>query len=135
MSSGIPAASRKMVQSLKEIVKDSTDLEIYSTLTDCNMDPNEAVNRLLSQGEPNSTQHNIFYFYLCNQLIYIFCLFSLLHIIDPFHEVKKTKRDKKKDTSSTTRARPPARKTLSSKKEHQNGTPPPYHNHLNTQLR
>ncbi|KAK2438357.1 RNA polymerase II degradation factor protein [Trifolium repens] len=47
--SGIPAASRKMVQSLKEIVTNIPDNEIYATLKDCNMDPNEAVSRLLSQ--------------------------------------------------------------------------------------
>ncbi|CAK9146288.1 unnamed protein product [Ilex paraguariensis] len=44
----IPAASRKMVQSLKEIVT-CPEQEIYAMLKDCNMDPNEAVNRLLSQ--------------------------------------------------------------------------------------
>ncbi|KAK6124111.1 hypothetical protein DH2020_042137 [Rehmannia glutinosa] len=44
----IPAGSRKMVQSLKEIVN-CPEAEIYATLKDCNMDPNEAVNRLLSQ--------------------------------------------------------------------------------------
>ncbi|XP_047315285.1 uncharacterized protein LOC124919161 isoform X2 [Impatiens glandulifera] len=43
----IPAASRKMVHSLKEIVN-CPDAEIYSMLKECNMDPNEAVNRLLS---------------------------------------------------------------------------------------
>ncbi|KAD4982835.1 hypothetical protein R6Q59_002467 [Mikania micrantha] len=46
---GISPASRKMVISLKEIVDGVTEAEIYSTLKDCNMDPNEAVNRLLSQ--------------------------------------------------------------------------------------
>lgn len=46
---GIPAGSKKMVQSLKEIVSCS-EAEIYAALKDCNMDPNEAVNRLLSQG-------------------------------------------------------------------------------------
>ncbi|KAK8477711.1 hypothetical protein V6N12_063944, partial [Hibiscus sabdariffa] len=46
--SGIPPASRKMVQSLKEIVN-CPESEIYATLKECNMDPNEAVNRLLSQ--------------------------------------------------------------------------------------
>ncbi|KAK9051302.1 hypothetical protein SSX86_027929 [Deinandra increscens subsp. villosa] len=46
---GIPPASRKMVLSLKEIVDGVTEAEIYSTLKDCNMDPNEAINRLLSQ--------------------------------------------------------------------------------------
>ncbi|PIN23607.1 hypothetical protein CDL12_03679 [Handroanthus impetiginosus] len=44
----IPAGSRKVVQSLKEIVNCS-EVEIYATLKECNMDPNEAVNRLLSQ--------------------------------------------------------------------------------------
>ncbi|CAA0823696.1 Kinase-related protein of unknown function (DUF1296 [Striga hermonthica] len=44
----VPAGSRKIVQSLKEIVNYS-DAEIYATLKDCNMDPNETVNRLLAQ--------------------------------------------------------------------------------------
>ncbi|KAM7500633.1 hypothetical protein LguiA_025047 [Lonicera macranthoides] len=44
----IPSASRKMVQSLKEIVN-CPEPEIYATLKECNMDPNEAVSRLLSQ--------------------------------------------------------------------------------------
>lgn len=47
--SGIPAASRKMVQSLKEIVHSFPENEIYAMLKECNMDPNEAVSRLLSQ--------------------------------------------------------------------------------------
>lgn len=47
--SDIPTGSRKMVQSLKEIVN-CPEAEIYAVLKDCNMDPNEAVNRLLSQG-------------------------------------------------------------------------------------
>ncbi|XP_072967146.1 uncharacterized protein [Typha angustifolia] len=44
----IPAAARKLVQSLKEIVN-SPDAEIYAMLKECDMDPDEAVNRLLSQ--------------------------------------------------------------------------------------
>lgn len=44
----IPAASKKMVQSLKEIVN-CPEAEIYAMLKECNMDPNEAVSRLLSQ--------------------------------------------------------------------------------------
>ena len=52
LSATIPASSRKMVQSLKEIVSNFPDHEIYATLKDCNMDPNEAVSRLLSQGFP-----------------------------------------------------------------------------------
>ncbi|KAL3522638.1 hypothetical protein ACH5RR_015472 [Cinchona calisaya] len=45
----IPSGSRKIVQSLKEIVN-CPEPEIYAMLKECNMDPNEAVNRLLSQG-------------------------------------------------------------------------------------
>ncbi|CAA0832914.1 Kinase-related protein of unknown function (DUF1296 [Striga hermonthica] len=44
----IPAGSRKVVQSLKEIVN-CPEAEIYAALKECNMDPNEAVNRLLAQ--------------------------------------------------------------------------------------
>ena len=47
--SAIPAASRKMVQSLKEVVNCS-EQEIYAMLKECNMDPNDAVHRLLAQG-------------------------------------------------------------------------------------
>ena len=54
----IPAASKKMVQSLKEIVN-CPEAEIYAMLKECNMDPNEAVSRLLSQGFP------LFFFFLC----------------------------------------------------------------------
>lgn len=46
---GVPASSRKVVQSLKEIVNCS-DLEIYAMLVECDMDPDETVNRLLAQG-------------------------------------------------------------------------------------
>ncbi|XP_048638152.1 GBF-interacting protein 1-like isoform X1 [Brassica napus] len=45
---GVPASSRKVVESLKEIVNCS-DLEIYAMLVDCDMDPDETVSRLLSQ--------------------------------------------------------------------------------------
>ncbi|KAJ4981146.1 hypothetical protein NE237_031983 [Protea cynaroides] len=44
----IPATSKKMVQSLKEIVN-CPEHEIYAMLKECKMDPNEAVQRLLAQ--------------------------------------------------------------------------------------
>ncbi|KAG6505089.1 hypothetical protein ZIOFF_037437 [Zingiber officinale] len=44
----IPSGSRKLVHSLKEIVNCS-EVEIYAMLCECDMDPDEAVNRLLSQ--------------------------------------------------------------------------------------
>lgn len=46
---GVPASCRKVVESLKEIVSCS-ELEIYAMLVDCDMDPDETVSRLLSQG-------------------------------------------------------------------------------------
>ncbi|KHN41482.1 hypothetical protein glysoja_036276 [Glycine soja] len=52
LSATIPVSSRKMVQSLKEIVSNFPNHKIYATLKDCNMDPNKAVSRLLSQGFP-----------------------------------------------------------------------------------
>ncbi|XP_039028889.1 uncharacterized protein LOC120162894 isoform X2 [Hibiscus syriacus] len=46
----IPASVKNVVQNIKEIVNNScTDSEIYAVLRDCNMDPNDAVQRLLSQ--------------------------------------------------------------------------------------
>ena len=45
----IPAMARKVVLSLKEVVN-CPEAEIYAALKDCNMDPNEAVDRLICQG-------------------------------------------------------------------------------------
>lgn len=47
-NAGVPASKRKVVQSLKEIVNCS-ESEIYAMLVECDMDPDEAVSRLLSQ--------------------------------------------------------------------------------------
>ncbi|KAK2994907.1 hypothetical protein RJ640_012100 [Escallonia rubra] len=44
----IPAGCRETVEGMKEIV-DCSEQEIYSMLKECNMDPNDAVQRLLSQ--------------------------------------------------------------------------------------
>ena len=45
----MPASARKLVQGLKEIVN-RPDAEIYAALRECDMDPDEAVSRLISQG-------------------------------------------------------------------------------------
>ncbi|PON69460.1 GBF-interacting protein [Parasponia andersonii] len=42
-------ATRKIIQNLKEIVSNCTESEIYAVLKECNMDPDDAVQRLLSQ--------------------------------------------------------------------------------------
>lgn len=45
----LPQETKKVVKNLKEIVNCS-ESEIYAALKECNMDPNEAVQRLLSLG-------------------------------------------------------------------------------------
>ncbi|GAB2287646.1 hypothetical protein Dimus_022016 [Dionaea muscipula] len=69
----IPAAAKMVVQSLKEVVN-YPELEIYATLKECNMNPDEAVERLLAQGH----------------------LTMRRTLEDQFHEVK-SKREKKKE--------------------------------------
>ncbi|XP_015696727.1 GBF-interacting protein 1-like isoform X1 [Oryza brachyantha] len=46
----IPAAVRRTIQNIKEIAGGHTDEEVYAVLRECNMDPNETTDRLLSQG-------------------------------------------------------------------------------------
>ncbi|KAI4306011.1 hypothetical protein L6164_029329 [Bauhinia variegata] len=48
---GIPAATKKLIQNLKEVVNctDFTEQEIYAVLRECDMDPNRAVEKLLAQ--------------------------------------------------------------------------------------
>ncbi|KAG8069293.1 hypothetical protein GUJ93_ZPchr0005g14497 [Zizania palustris] len=48
----IPPASRKLVQDLMGILADRSEAEIYATLLECGMDPDVAVERLISQGIP-----------------------------------------------------------------------------------
>lgn len=61
-------ATKKMIQSLKEIVN-CPDSEIYAALKECNMDPDDAVNRLLSQGS------SPFSFLLFFKLLFFYFLF------------------------------------------------------------
>ena len=76
--SGIPSGSRKMVQSLKEIVNNCTEQEIYAMLKECNMDPNETVNRLLAQGLLFLSLSLYIYIYIC---IYIKVWFFILYFL------------------------------------------------------
>ncbi|CAL5412452.1 unnamed protein product [Camellia sinensis] len=102
----IPAASRKMVQSLKEIVN-CPESEIYAMLKECNMDPNETVNRLLSQEVtigsivktcPNNLE-------VMGSSLGTTTLCIMPNVGYPFHEVK-SKREKKKENKDTTESRP-----------------------------
>lgn len=50
-SSSWSPAIKKIIRNLKEVV-DSPEHEIYDVLVECDMNPDEAVQRLLSQGLP-----------------------------------------------------------------------------------
>lgn len=41
---------RKIIQSIKEIVGNHSDADIYAVLKESNMDPNETAQKLLNQG-------------------------------------------------------------------------------------
>ncbi|MCO5548589.1 hypothetical protein L7F22_002049 [Adiantum nelumboides] len=46
----ISAADRKLISTVKEVATSHSDEEIYAMLKECNRDPNDAAQRLLSQG-------------------------------------------------------------------------------------
>lgn len=46
----IPSSVKKTIQNIKEIAGNHSDDEIYSTLKECSMDPNETAQKLLFQG-------------------------------------------------------------------------------------
>ncbi|MQL79465.1 hypothetical protein Taro_011906 [Colocasia esculenta] len=48
----IPPGVKKMIHDIKEISRIHTEEEIYAMLQECSMDPNETVQKLLSQGLP-----------------------------------------------------------------------------------
>ncbi|KAK8967491.1 hypothetical protein KSP40_PGU018764 [Platanthera guangdongensis] len=45
----IPVSIRKTIHSIREIVGNHSDADIYAALKECNMDPNETVQKLLNQ--------------------------------------------------------------------------------------
>lgn len=47
----ISAGVRRTIQSIKEIVGNHSDAEIYVALKETNMDPNETTQKLLNQGQ------------------------------------------------------------------------------------
>lgn len=57
----VSAKVRKTIQSIKEIVGDHSDADIYTTLKETNMDPNETAQKLLNQGGPYCISTIIFF--------------------------------------------------------------------------
>lgn len=47
----LSAGVRKTIQTIKEIVGNHSDADIYFALKDSNMDPNETAQKLLNQGQ------------------------------------------------------------------------------------
>lgn len=47
---GLDDESKKMIQSIKEIVGNHSDADIYTALKEANMDADEAVQKLIHQG-------------------------------------------------------------------------------------
>ncbi|GJN18153.1 hypothetical protein PR202_gb05285 [Eleusine coracana subsp. coracana] len=102
----VPASARKLVQGLKEIVN-RPDAEIYAALRECDMDPDEAVSRLLSQGPISSRALFPSLFRLLRSVFgpldfeYKYNISHIAHLTtDTFQEVK-SKRDKKKEVKET----------------------------------
>ncbi|RWW26260.1 hypothetical protein BHE74_00011443, partial [Ensete ventricosum] len=94
----IPTGSRKLVQSLREIVH-CPEPEIYAMLRECNMDPNEAAHRLLGQGAPLRCPFSRFFpSGLSLVLLFAHEIFPFPFLFYTFHEVK-SKRDKKREVS------------------------------------
>lgn len=73
----LSAGVRKTIQSIKEIVGNHSDADIYSTLKETNMDPNETAQKLLNQGSFFFTFlfiffHGVVFCYIA-QLGFCFC--------------------------------------------------------------
>lgn len=64
VTQNLSAGVRKTIQSIKEIVGNHSDADIYVTLKETNMDPNETAQKLLNQGlfTINFTSFMFFFF-------------------------------------------------------------------------
>lgn len=70
----LSAGVRKTIQSIKEIVGNHSDAEIYSTLKETNMDPNETAQKLLNQGPLFFLGLFVYSFRLSSKLLFLLFL-------------------------------------------------------------
>lgn len=63
------AKVRKTIQSIKEIVRNHSDADIYVALKETNMDPNETAQKLLNQGGPRWVS-NVFFLWFPYRICY-----------------------------------------------------------------
>lgn len=65
MEGGTPqilsARVQKTIQSIKEIVGDHSDADIYVALKETNMDPNETAQKLLNQGGRRRAMNSVLF--------------------------------------------------------------------------
>ena len=71
----LSAGVRKTIQSIKEIVGNHSELDIYAALKEANMDPNETTQKLLIQG---LLSFSIFFFFFFGFVLVSGFLFVLL---------------------------------------------------------
>lgn len=75
----LPARVRKTIQSIKEIVGNHSDADIYTTLKETNMDPNETAQKLLNQG---FFFFLFFFFILCSSRPFFSSCFVTLPLLE-----------------------------------------------------
>lgn len=71
----LSAGVRKTIQSIKEIVGNHSDIDIYWALKETNMDPNETAQKLLNQGGIHAV---VDYFFTVSSLFRVFVLFWIM---------------------------------------------------------
>ncbi|KAK6125030.1 hypothetical protein DH2020_041208 [Rehmannia glutinosa] len=93
----LSAGVRRTIQSIKEIVGNHSDADIYVALKETNMDPNETTQKLLNQVSDGLRLVPVV---ICSCVLEIEGhVSSVMFLTDPFHEVKR-KRDRKKENAT-----------------------------------
>ena len=73
----LSAGVRKTIQSIKEIVGNHSELDIYAALKEANMDPNETTQKLLIQGLLSFSIFFFFGFVLVSGFLFVLLILGL----------------------------------------------------------
>lgn len=82
----LSAKVRKTIQSIKEIVGNHSDADIYVALKETNMDPNETTQKLLNQGWFFVGSHCFFIFIFLNPTIFFGFLICFANFVCLFFD-------------------------------------------------
>lgn len=74
----LSARVRKTIQSIKEIVGNHSELDIYAALKETDMDPNETAQKLLNQGLCFSSHNFVYLFFGFVLVIGLFVVLLIL---------------------------------------------------------